>query len=112
MKKIEAIIKPFKLEAVRDILSAMRIQGATVTEVRVHTRQKENAEVYHGSIYGEEFHPKIKLELVVADEQKSEAVDGILHAAQTGRVGDGKIFVLDILDAIRIRTGEHGAEAV
>jgi nitrogen regulatory protein P-II 1 len=112
MKKIEAIIKPFKLEEVKDILSAMRIHGATVTEVRVHSRQKGKAEVYRGAKFGEEFIPKIKLELVVTDEQKSGAVDAILHAAKTGKVGDGRVFVLEISDAIRIRTGERGADAV
>ena len=108
MKKIEAIIKPFKLEEVKDVLTGMRIHGATVSEVRMQSPQR----VHHDLAYGEDFQPKIKLELVVTDEQKNDAVEAILHAAKTGRVGDGRIFVIDIKDAIRIRTGEHGAEAV
>ena len=112
MKKIEAIIKPFKLEEVKEVLSAKGVHGATVTEVRMQSRQRGNPEVYRGSKYAEEFRPKIKLELVVPDEQKDDALAAILHAAKTGRVGDGKIFVFDICEAIRIRTGEHGAEAV
>ena len=112
MKKIEAIIKSFKLEEVKEVLDGMRIHGATISEVRMQSRQRGHPEVYHGSKYGEEFHPKIKLELVVTDEQKCDAVEAILHAAQTGRMGDGKIFVFEISEAVRIRTGEHGAEAV
>jgi nitrogen regulatory protein P-II 1 len=108
MKKIEAIIKPFKLEEVKDVLEGMRIHGATVSEVRMQNRLR----IHHDTGYGEDFQPRIKLELVVTDEQKCDAVEAILHAAQTGRVGDGKIFVFDISEAIRIRTGEHGAEAV
>ena len=108
MKKIEAIIKPYKLDGVKDVLTRMTIHGATLSEVRMQSRPR----AYHDLGYGEEFEPKIKLEMVVTDEQKGDAVEAILHAAQTGRVGDGKIFVFDICEAIRIRTGEHGAEAV
>jgi len=107
MEMIEAIIKPFKLDEVKGVLTAMGIHGATVTEVRGLGRHKGNREVYRGSAY-----PMIKLEIVVPDEQKSSAIAAILNAAKSGRAGDGKIFVLPIDEAIRIRTEEHGVSAV
>jgi nitrogen regulatory protein PII len=112
MEMIEAIIKPFKLDEVKGILTAMGIHGATVTEVRGHGRQKGNRQVYRGSTYSEDFHPMIKLEVVVPDDQKAAAIAAILGAAKSGRNGDGKIFVLPIDEAIRIRTEEHGVAAV
>lgn len=112
MEMIEAIIKPFKLDEVKGVLTAMGIHGATVTEVRGHGRHKGNREVYRGSSYSADFHPMIKLEVVVPDEQKSSAVAAILSAAKSGRSGDGKIFILPIEEAIRIRTEEHGVSAV
>jgi len=112
MQKIEAIIRPFKLEQVNEVLSAKGIEGATVSEVRVHSWHKANGDVYRGPSYLEAFAPMIKLELVLADEQASETITAILDAAKTGRFGDGKIFVSPIIDAIRIRSGEHGLNAV
>jgi len=112
MEMIEAIIKPFKLDEVKGVLTAMGIHGATVTEVRGLGRHKGNREVYRGSAYSMDFHPMIKLEIVVPDEQKSSAIAAILNAAKSGRAGDGKIFVLPIDEAIRIRTEEHGVSAV
>ena len=112
MEMIEAIIKPFKLDEVKGILTAMGIHGATVTEVRGHGRQKGHRQVYRGSTYSEDFHPMIKLEVVVPDDQKSAAIAAILGAAKSGRNGDGKIFVLPIDQAIRIRTGETGEKAI
>jgi nitrogen regulatory protein PII len=109
---IEAIIKPFKMDEVKEILTAMGIHGATVTEVRGHGRQIGTREVFRGSAYGMEFLPMIKLEVAVADEQKADALAAILRVAKTGKAGDGRIFVLPIDDVIRIRTEEHGANAV
>ena len=106
MKKIEAIIKPFKLTEVRDALSELGIQGMTVSEVKGFGRQKGHTEIYRGSEYTVDFLPKIKIETVVADNQKDAAVQAIIKAAKTGKVGDGKIFILDIGRVIRIRTGE------
>jgi nitrogen regulatory protein PII len=112
MEMIEAIIKPFKMDEVKEILTAMGIHGATVTEVRGHGRQIGTREVFRGSAYGMEFLPMIKLEVAVADEQKADALAAILRVAKTGKAGDGRIFVLPIDDVIRIRTEEHGANAV
>jgi nitrogen regulatory protein PII len=112
MKKIEAIIKPFKLDEVKEALSGIGIQGMTVSEVKGFGRQKGHTEIYRGSEYHVDFLPKIKLELVIADGQVNEAIDAIIKAAKTGKVGDGKIFVSAIENAIRIRTDEKGEQAV
>ena len=112
MKKIEAIIKPFKLDEVKDALSEVGVQGMTVTEVKGFGRQKGHTELYRGAEYVVDFLPKVKIEVVVADENLASAVEAIRAAAQTGRIGDGKIFVSQIDEAIRIRTGETGADAV
>jgi len=112
MKKIEAIIKPFKLEEVKDALSEIGIEGMTVSEVKGFGRQKGHTEIYRGSEYTVDFLPKIKLEIVVADGQKDPAVSAIIKAAKTGKIGDGKVFVSNIEDAIRIRTEEKGDSAV
>jgi len=112
MKKIEAIIKPFKLDEVKEALSEIGIQGLTVSEVKGFGRQKGHTEIYRGSEYTVDFLPKIKLELVVTDGRADEAVKAIVRAAQTGRIGDGKLFVLPVEKAIRIRTGEEGDSAV
>src|SRR6185295_11621375 len=108
MKKIEAIIKPFKLEDVKDALSDLGIQGMTVMEVKGFGRQKGHTEIYRGSEYTVDFLPKIKVELVVTDAQAATAVDAIVKAAKTGKIGDGKVFVLNVESAIRIRTEETG----
>jgi nitrogen regulatory protein P-II 1 len=108
VKKIEAIIKPFKLEEVKEALSDMGIQGLTVTEVKGFGRQKGHKELYRGAEYVVEFLPKIKLELVVTDDKLVSTLEAIQKAASTGRIGDGKIFVSPIEEAIRIRTGETG----
>ena len=112
MKKIEAIIKPFKLEEVKDALSEIGIEGMTVSEVKGFGRQKGHTEIYRGSEYTVDFLPKIKLEIVVADAQKDAAVSAIIMAAKTGKIGDGKVFVSTLEDAIRIRTEEKGDSAV
>jgi nitrogen regulatory protein P-II 1 len=112
MKKVEAIIKPFKLDEVKESLSAVGIQGLTVSEVKGFGRQKGHTELYRGAEYVVDFLPKVKLEIIVRDEQVSEVVETIEKAAKTGRIGDGKIFVLPIDEIIRIRTGERGAEAI
>ncbi len=112
MKKIEAVIKPFKLDDVKSALSEMGIQGMTVTEVKGFGRQKGHTEVYRGAEYVVDFLPKIKIEIAVSDEMVEKAVQVIVEAANTGRIGDGKIFVLDIEQAVRIRTGERGPAAV
>ena len=112
MKKIEAIIKPFKLEEVKDALSEIGIEGMTVSEVKGFGRQKGHTEIYRGSEYTVDFLPKIKLEIVVADAQKDAAVSAIIKGAKTGKIGDGKVFVSTIEDAIRIRTEENGDSAV
>ncbi|HNR33605.1 MAG TPA: P-II family nitrogen regulator [Candidatus Hydrogenedentes bacterium] len=108
MKKIEAIIKPFKLEEVKEALSSVGVQGLTVTEVKGFGRQKGHKELYRGAEYVVEFLPKVKLEIVITDDKLKQVVEAIVKAASTGRIGDGKIFVYDIEDAIRIRTGESG----
>ena len=112
MKKIEAIIKPFKLEEVKDKLNDLGIQGITVTEVKGFGRQKGHTELYRGAEYVVDFLPKIKMETVIADTQVEGVVNAIVKAAQTGRIGDGKIFITNIEEAVRIRTGERGEDAV
>ena len=112
MKKIEAIIKPFKLTEVKDALNELGIQGMTVTEVKGFGRQKGHTEIYRGSEYTVDFLPKIKIETVIADAQVKAAVEAIIKAAKTGKIGDGKIFVSPIDEAIRIRTDERGESAV
>ena len=112
MKKIEAIVKPFKLDEVKEALQGIGIQGMTVTEVKGFGRQKGHTELYRGAEYVVDFLPKIKIELAVSDELADKAVSAIVEAANTGRIGDGKIFVSDIEEAIRIRTGERGPDAV
>jgi nitrogen regulatory protein PII len=112
MKKIEAIIKPFKLEEVKDALSEIGIEGMTVVEVKGFGRQKGHTEIYRGSEYTVDFLPKIKIELVIADAQVDAAVAAIIKSAKTGKIGDGKIFVSPVDQAIRIRTEEKGEEAV
>lgn len=112
MKKIEAIIKPFKLEEVKDALGEVGIEGMTVTEVKGFGRQKGHTEIYRGSEYTVDFLPKIKLELVIAENQVDSAVGAIIKSAKTGKIGDGKVFVTSIDEAIRIRTEERGESAV
>ena len=112
MKKIEAIIKPFKLDEVKDALQEAGIQGITVVEAKGFGRQKGHTELYRGAEYVVDFLPKVKLEVVVADNLLNGAIEAIKGAAETGRIGDGKIFVSDISEAIRIRTGETGDEAL
>jgi len=112
MKKIEAIIKPFKLDEVKEALQEVGLQGITVTEAKGFGRQKGHTELYRGAEYVVDFLPKVKVEIVLADALLDKAVEAIQTAAKTGRIGDGKIFVSDVLDAIRIRTGETGDEAV
>jgi len=112
MKKIEAIIKPFKLEDVKAALADLQIEGMTVTEVKGFGRQKGHTEIYRGSEYTVDFLPKIKIEIVLADGQVDDATKAIISAAKTGKIGDGKIFVLAVEEAIRIRTDETGDKAV
>ena len=112
MKKIEAIIKPFKLDEVKDALQEIGIQGLTVVEARGFGRQKGHAELYRGAEYVVDFLPKVKIEVVVPDQRLEAALDAIQKSARTGRIGDGKIFVLNVEEAIRIRTGETGADAI
>ena len=112
MKKLECIIRPFKLEDVKEALDSLGISGMTVTEVKGFGRQKGHTELYRGSEYTIEFLPKLKIEIVVPDDVVDEAVEAILQAANTGKVGDGKIFVIPIEEAIRIRTGERGDGAI
>ena len=112
MKKIEAVIKPFKLDEVKEALQEIGVQGITVTEARGFGRQKGHTELYRGAEYVVDFLPKVKIEIVVPDERLEAALDAIQKAARTGRVGDGKIFVSDIIDVVRIRTGENGAAAI
>jgi len=112
LKKVEAIIKPFKLDEVKEALSNLGIQGLTVTEVKGFGRQKGHTELYRGAEYVVDFLPKIKLEVVVDDDAADGVVDAIVAAANTGRIGDGKIFIQPLGEAIRIRTGERGSAAV
>ena len=112
MFKIEAVIKPFKLDEVKEALHEIGIQGMTVTEVKGFGRQKGHTELYRGAEYVVDFLPKVKLEIAVSDELVDKVVQAIVEAANTGRIGDGKIFVLPVEEAIRIRTGERGPDAV
>jgi nitrogen regulatory protein P-II 1 len=112
MRKIEAIIKPFKLDEVKEALHGIGIQGMTVTEVKGFGRQKGHTELYRGAEYVVDFLPKIKVEIAVKDEMVDKVVQVIVQAANTGRIGDGKIFVMPVEEAIRIRTGERGPDAV
>ncbi|MFM8408699.1 MAG: P-II family nitrogen regulator [Alphaproteobacteria bacterium] len=112
MKKVEAIIKPFKLDEVKESLSSIGAQGLTVTEVKGFGRQKGHTELYRGAEYVVDFLPKVKLEIIVSDETVAKVVETIEKAARTGRIGDGKIFVLPVEEVVRIRTGERGSEAL
>lgn len=112
MKKIDAIIKPFKLEEVKDALSEIGVEGMTVSEVKGFGRQKGHTEIYRGSEYTVDFLPKIRIEIILPDEKVEEAVEAIVAAAKTGKIGDGKVFVSHIEEVIRIRTAEKGETAV
>jgi nitrogen regulatory protein P-II 1 len=112
MKKIEAIIKPFKLDEVKEALQEIGVQGITVTEAKGFGRQKGHTELYRGAEYVVDFLPKVKVEIVIGDDRIEPAVEAIQKAARTGRIGDGKIFILNIEEAIRIRTGETGTDAL
>jgi nitrogen regulatory protein P-II 1 len=112
MRKVEAIIKPFKLDEVKEALNEIGIQGITVSEVKGFGRQKGHTELYRGAEYVVDFIPKIKMEIIVSDDQVSQVVDAIADAAKTGRIGDGKIFVTPIDEVMRIRTGERGEDAL
>ena len=112
MKKVEAIIKPFKLDEVKDKLNEIGVKGITVTEVKGFGRQKGHTELYRGAEYVVDFLPKIKMEIIVDDSLVEDVVNSIVKAAQTGRIGDGKIFVTDIHETVRIRTGERGGNAI
>ncbi len=112
MKKIEAIIKPFKLDEVKEALSRIGVDGLTVSEVKGFGRQKGHTELYRGAEYVVDFLPKIKLEIVITADMVDKVVEAIIEAANTGKIGDGKIFVLPLEEAVRIRTGERGSEAI
>ncbi len=112
MKKVEAIIKPFKLDEVKEALSSVGVQGLTVSEVKGFGRQKGHTELYRGAEYVVDFLPKVKLEIIVPDEMAAQVVETIEKAARTGRIGDGKIFVMPMEEVVRIRTGERGANAL
>ena len=112
MKKIEAIIKPFKLDEVKEALQEVGLQGITVTEAKGFGRQKGHAELYRGAEYIVDFLPKLKIEVVVPDDLAAQVVEAVTNAARTGKIGDGKIFVSEVLEAIRIRTGETGPSAI
>ncbi|HVE51485.1 MAG TPA: P-II family nitrogen regulator [Casimicrobiaceae bacterium] len=112
MKKVEAIIKPFKLDEVREALSEIGVSGLTVTEVKGFGRQKGHTELYRGAEYVVDFLPKVKVEVILADAMVERAIEAIVRAARTGKIGDGKIFVTDVDQVIRIRTGESGEAAV
>ena len=112
MKKIEAVIKPFKLDEVKEALQDMGVQGMTVLEAKGYGRQKGHTELYRGAEYVVDFLPKMKIEVVVADDQVEQVLETLVNAARTGRIGDGKIFVTDLQDVIRIRTGERGSQAI
>jgi nitrogen regulatory protein P-II 2 len=112
MKLVSAIIKPFKLDEVREALSAIGVQGITVTEVKGFGRQKGHTELYRGAEYVVDFLPKVKVEAALADDLLDRAIEAIEKAANTGKIGDGKIFVFDVLQVVRIRTGETGADAL
>ena len=112
MKKIEAVIKPFKAEPVKEALIAAGVEGMTLSEVKGFGRQKGHSEIYRGTEYTVDFLPKIKFEMVVADDRAQRAVEAILRTAKTGKIGDGKIFIEEVEEAVRIRTGERGMEAL
>ena len=112
MKKVEAIIKPFKLDEVKDKLNEIGVKGITVTEVKGFGRQKGHTELYRGAEYVVDFLPKIKMEIVIEDSLLEDVVNSIVKAAQTGRIGDGKIFITDLKETVRIRTGERGEDAI
>jgi nitrogen regulatory protein P-II 1 len=112
MKKIEAIIQPHKLEDVKEALKGIGIDGMTITEVRGHGRQKGHKEVYRGMEYQVDLLPKVKIEMVVSDERSPEVIQTLVNSARTGKIGDGKVFVSDVADAIRIRNGDHGDVAL
>ena len=112
MKKVEAVIKPFKLDDVREALSEIGIAGMTVTEVKGFGRQKGHTELYRGAEYVVDFLPKIKVEVVIEDDQVDTCIDAITKAARTGNIGDGKVFVTEVLKVLRIRTGETGSDAI
>jgi len=112
LKKVEAVVKPFKLEEVKDALSAVGVRGMTVSEVKGFGRQRGHREIYRGAEYEVDFVPKVKIEVVVEDEQAAAVVEAITKAARTGKIGDGKIFVTTVEEVIRIRTGERGADAL
>ena len=112
MKKIEAIIKPFKLDDVKEALSKLGVHGMTISEVKGFGRQKGHTELYRGAEYVVDFLPKVKIELLLDDSQTATVAEAIIATARTGRIGDGKIFILPVDDAVRIRTGEHGTQAI
>jgi nitrogen regulatory protein P-II 2 len=112
MKMVMAIIKPFRLDDVRAALSESGVEGLTVSEIKGYGRQRGHTEIYRGAEYNVEFIPKVRLEIVVEDDRAAKVVETIAHAAHTGRIGDGKIFVMDVVDAVRIRTGETGSAAI
>lgn len=112
MKKIEAIVKPFKLDDVKEALNAIGIKGMTISEVKGYGRQKGHTEIYRGAEYVIDFQPKLKIEIIVLADQVDLVVDAIVKAARTGKIGDGKIFVLPVEQVIRVRTGERGEEAI
>ncbi len=112
MKKIEAIIKPFKLDEVKEAMHEIRVQGMTISEVKGFGRQKGHTEIYRGAEYEVDFIPKVKLEIVVDDDMVQRVIDTLLTTAKTGKIGDGKIFLIPIEEVYRIRTGEHGKEAI
>ena len=112
MKKIEAVIKPFKLDDVKEALNEIGIQGMTISEVKGYGRQKGHKEIYRGAEYVVDFIPKIKIEIVIDSDQADQVVDKIREAANTGKIGDGKIFVLPVEQAVRVRTGETGIDAI
>jgi len=112
MKKIEAIIKPFKLDEVKEALSKEGVQGMTISEVKGFGRQRGHTELYRGAEYVVDFLPKVKIEILISDEKAGKVADIILATARTGRIGDGKIFILPVEEAVRIRTGERGMDAV
>ena len=112
MKKIEAIIKPFKLDEVKEALSKAGVQGMTITEVKGFGRQKGHTELYRGAEYVVDFLPKVKIEILVDDDKAADVADTIITAARTGRIGDGKIFIMPMEEVVRIRTGESGSDAI
>ncbi len=112
MKKVEAIIKPFKLDDVREALSDIGVAGMTATEVKGFGRQKGHTELYRGAEYVVDFLPKVKIEVVIDDDKVDSCIEAITNAARTGKIGDGKIFVMDVSQVVRIRTGEQGSEAI